>query len=266
MTKVVVSGVAGRMGQRIVTLIHEDPDLSLVGGTEACGHPSVGGDLGAFSGLPELGIEITDNIENAATDADVIVDFTNPASTLETAAYAAQHGKALVIGTTGFSETEITQLNNAATSCPIVYSPNMSIGVNVLFQAAKQVASALGDDYDVEIVEAHHKHKVDSPSGTALRLGKVVADALNRDFGEVAKFERHGQIGEREKNEIGMQTIRGGDTVGEHTVLFFGSGERIELTHRAYNRDTFARGVIRAVKWIENKKPGIYSMLDVLGF
>ncbi|MGH7807348.1 MAG: 4-hydroxy-tetrahydrodipicolinate reductase, partial [Thermodesulfobacteriota bacterium] len=184
---------------------------------------------------------------------------------LKNAEYASITGKAMVIGTTGFKLEEQKRIRELAGSFPSVISPNMSIGVNVMFEIAKKLAGFLGDEFDVEIVETHHKHKVDSPSGTALRLGEEIAGALGRDFKTVARFERHGQIGERKKGEIGIQTIRGGDVIGEHTAFFLGQGERIELTHKASNRDNFARGAVRAVKWVVGKPPGIYSMKDVLG-
>ena len=195
----------------------------------------------------------------------MIVDFTAPESTLANARYASSNGKAMVIGTTGLSEDQKKELTDLAANFPCVFSPNMSIGVNVMFEATRKLAEILGDDYDVEIIEAHHKHKVDAPSGTALRLGEAAAEGLGRDFNKVARYERHGAIGERKEKEIGMQTIRAGDIVGEHTVMFCGAGERIELTHRAMSRDNFAKGVVRAVKWIPGKSAGIYTMKEVLG-
>lgn len=265
MIKVSIMGVAGRMGQAIYGLLSIEEDVQIVGATEISGHPDIGNDIGLVSGLSELGIKISDNIEDASSEADVIVDFTTPASTLNNASYAASNGKALIIGTTGFTEEEKNQLGELANNFPCVFSPNMSIGVNVMFEATKMLAQVLGEDFDVEIIEAHHKHKVDAPSGTALRLGEAAAQGLSRDFNSVARFERHGAIGERGEKEIGMQTIRAGDIVGEHTVMFCGAGERIELTHRAMSRDNFAKGVVRAVKWIPGKSAGIYTMKEVLG-
>jgi len=265
MIRVAVTGVAGRMGGRILSLLRHEDGIEIVGATEAEGNPALGKDAGIVAGVGEINLFVSDKIEKAATGADAIVDFSTPLATLKNAEYASMTGKAMIIGTTGFKQEEQKRIRELALRFPCVISPNMSIGVNVMFEIAKKLAGFLGDEFDVEIVEAHHKHKVDSPSGTALRLGEEVAGALGRDFKAVARFERHGQIGERKKGEIGIQSIRGGDVVGEHTAIFFGQGERIELTHKASNRDNFARGAIRAVKWVVGKPPGVYSMKDVLG-
>lgn len=258
-------GVAGRMGRAIFHLLNAEENVQVVGATEISGHPDMGKDIGLVSGSGEIGIQISAGVEDASSEADVIVDFTAPSSTLENARYAASNDKAMIIGTTGFSEEEKNELNDLSKSFPCVFSPNMSIGVNVMFEATKMLAQVLGDEFDVEIIEAHHKHKVDAPSGTALRLGEAAAEGLARDFNSVARFERYGAIGEREEKEIGMQTIRAGDIVGEHTVMFCGAGERIELTHRAMSRDNFAKGVVRAVKWVPGKPAGMYTMKEVLG-
>jgi 4-hydroxy-tetrahydrodipicolinate reductase len=265
MIKVAVTGVAGRMGGRIISLLRQEQEIQIVGATEREGHPALGKDAGLVAGIGEINIRVYGKIEEAASLADAIVDFTTPAGTLMNAEYASRTGKAMVIGTTGFSEDEQKRIKKLAENFPCVMSPNMSIGVNVMFEIARRLAGLLGDEFDVEIVETHHRHKVDSPSGTALRLGEVVAEALGRDFKKVARFERYGQIGERKKEEIGIQAIRGGDVVGEHTLIFFGFGERIELTHKAESRDNFARGAIRALKWVVGKPSGIYTMKDVLG-
>ncbi len=265
MIKVSIMGVAGRMGRSIFHLLNAEGDVQIVGATEIDGHPDIGIDIGLVSGEGKIGVPIASSIEASSSDADVIVDFTAPSSTLNNARYASSNGKALVIGTTGFTEEEKSLLHELANNFPCVFSPNMSIGVNVMFEATKKLAEILGDDFDVEIIEAHHKHKVDAPSGTALRLGEAAAEGLSRDFNSVARFERHGVIGERKEKEIGMQTIRAGDIVGEHTVMFCGAGERIELTHRAMSRDNFAKGVVRAVKWVPGKEAGMYTMKEVLG-
>ncbi len=265
MIKVSIMGVAGRMGQTILRQLNNENDVHIVGATEIVSHPELGSDIGILSGQGELGISISDNVEDACINAEVIVDFTAPLSTLNNARYAASNGKSMVVGTTGFTEEEKKELYQLAKKFPCVFSPNMSIGVNVMFEATKKLAEILGDDYDIEIIEAHHKHKIDAPSGTALRLGESAAEGLGRDFNKVARYERHGAIGERKEKEIGMQTIRAGDIVGEHTVMFCGAGERIELTHRAMSRDNFAKGVVRAVKWIPGKPAGIYTMKQVLG-
>ena len=265
MIKVSIMGAAGRMGRSIFHLLNAENDIQIVGATEIQDHPEMGSDIGLVCGEGELGVPITSSIEDSSSDADVIVDFTAPSSTLNNARYASSNTKAMVIGTTGFSEEEKKELSELSKNFPCVFSPNMGIGVNVMFEATKRLAEILGDDFDVEIIEAHHKHKVDAPSGTALRLGEAAAQGLNRDFNSVARFERHGAIGERKEKEIGMQTIRAGDIVGEHTVMFCGVGERIELTHRAMSRDNFAKGVARAVKWVSGKPAGLYTMKEVLG-
>jgi 4-hydroxy-tetrahydrodipicolinate reductase len=265
MIKTAIAGVAGRMGGRILSLIREEEGIKIMGATERPGHPVIGKDAGVCAGGEQIGILVSDRIEEAAFDADVVVDFTAPVAALANAEYASKTGKAMVIGTTGFSEDEKKKLESLAKDFPSVMSPNMSIGVNVMFEVAKMLAEFLGHGFDVEIIEAHHRFKADSPSGTALKLGEVVAEALGRDFKKVARFERYGRIGERGKEEIGIQTIRGGDVVGEHTLIFYGVGERVEFIHRALSRDNFARGAIRALKWVVGKPPGIYTMKDVLG-
>ncbi|MEW6145237.1 MAG: 4-hydroxy-tetrahydrodipicolinate reductase [Thermodesulfobacteriota bacterium] len=264
MIKVSVAGAAGRMGQRIIYCLSRDEGVKIVGAGEAERHPSLGIDAGIIAGAGEIGVPITSDIARSSLDADVIVDFSSPKSTLRNASYALGEGKSMVIGTTGFTEKEDAELKELCRGFPCVLSSNMSIGVNVMIEATRMLARALGDEYDVEIVEAHHRHKVDSPSGTALMIGQAASEGLGRDFHKVARFERHGRIGERKRHEIGIQSLRGGDVVGEHTVMFLGEGERIELAHRALSRDNFAKGAIRAVKWIYGKPPGIYTMKDVL--
>ncbi|HEX3034338.1 MAG TPA: 4-hydroxy-tetrahydrodipicolinate reductase [Thermodesulfobacteriota bacterium] len=265
MVKVAVAGVAGRMGGRILSLLQDESEIIVVGATEREGHPALGKDVGMVIGSGELKVQVLNRIDEAAAGADVIIDFTTPDTTLRNAEYVSRTHKGMIIGTTGFSEEEKRRLEKLAGNFPCVLSPNMSVGVNVMFEIAKRIAELLGNGFDIEIIEAHHKHKADSPSGTALRLGEAVAEATRRDFKEVARFERYGRIGERKRDEIGIQTVRGGDIVGEHTVMYCGIGERIELTHRALNRDNFARGAIRALKWVVGKPPGIYTMKDVLG-
>jgi len=264
MINVAVTGASGRMGRRILHFLNQADDIKIVGATEAPGHPVLGTDAGVVSGEGEIGVLIASDISEASADADVIVDFTAPFATLHNAQYAAANSKSMVIGTTGFDEEERLKLAHLAKGFPCVFAPNMSIGVNVMFEVARKLASILGEEYDVEIVEAHHALKADSPSGTALGLGEAAAEGLGWDFPSVARYERYGKIGERGSKEIGIQSIRGGDIVGEHTVMFCGEGERIELTHRATTRDNFAKGVVRAVRWIHGKSPGLYSMKDVL--
>ncbi len=264
MIKVAVTGAAGRMGLRILHFLNQAEDIKIVGAIEAPGHPAMGSDAGTVSGEGDIGVTISPDLSQASADADVIVDFTSPSATLKNAEFAKASGKSMVIGTTGFTEDERLRLVKLSDNFPCVFAPNMSIGVNVMFEVTKKLASILGDEYDVEVVEAHHKLKADSPSGTALRLGEAAAQGLGWDFQSAARFERYGRIGERGGKEIGVQSIRGGDTIGEHTVMFFGDGERLELTHRATNRDNFAKGVLRAVRWIYGKSSGLYTMKDVL--
>lgn len=258
MTKIVVTGLSGRMGSHIADMVRATQGLDLSGATEAPGSFAIG------TTLPE-GHQVVDDLSKCIERCDVIIDFTSPQATLQHATLAAEHGKALVVGTTGFSEREKSQLKETLAKVPSVWAPNMSIGVNVLLKVVGEAARYLGEDYDVEIIEAHHRHKKDAPSGTALALGETVAESLGRDFHKVACYHREGQTGERPTNQIGMQTIRGGDIVGDHTVLFAGTGERLEFSHIATNRDNFARGAVLAAKWVHGKDPGIYTMADVLG-
>ncbi len=264
MINVIVTGAAGRMGSTIIRLINEDNMLNVTGAVEREGFQPV--DAGIAANIGEISVIIVDDIYKLEhTDANVIIDFTAPLATMKTLEFAVKKNIAMVIGTTGLQEEHKTEINKASEVIPVVQSPNMSVGVNTLFKITEIVSKILGDDYDVEIVEAHHRFKKDAPSGTAVRLGEIVAKALNRKYPEDAIFERKGIIGERTRKEIGMQTLRAGDIVGEHTVMFGGIGERIELTHRAHNRENFARGALRAAKWISDKKSGFYDMLDVLG-
>ncbi len=253
------------MGQRIIALVTEAPGMVISGAVERPIHKAVGEDAGLAAGCGLLDVKIVDRLEQALKDSDVLIDFTFPEVTLENAAICARLGKRMIIGSTGFTPEQRDKLAGFAKSIPIVFAPNMSVGVNVCFKLLKDMAKTLGDGFDVEIVELHHNKKKDSPSGTAVRMGEVVAEALGRDYHQVANCHREGMCGERTKEEIGMQTVRGGDIVGEHTVYFIGMGERIELTHRAMSRDMFARGAVRAAGWLADKGPGLYDMQDVLG-
>ena len=264
--KVAVAGVCGRMGMSVASLAAADGDIELAGATEAAGHVSVGRDLGDIVAGAGPGVSVSGGISEAARDADVIIDFTVPEATLAHAEYSVRNGKSMVVGTTGFSPEQRGELLRLLRRIPCVLSPNMSVGVNVLFEISRQVASYLGEDYDAEIFETHHRAKADSPSGTAVALAEAVAAGLGSELSDVARYERHGRIGARGKGEIGVQTLRGGDVVGDHTVMFLGDGERVELSHRATSRENFSAGAIRAAKWIPGKPPGIYSMRDVLGF
>ncbi len=265
MVRAIVAGAGGRMGGRIITMITQTEGIELSAAFERPDSPAVGKDAGVVAGVGELGVRIEDSLDKVLDKGDVIIDFTFHEASVQHAKKAAEKGRAMVIGTTGFTNQEYEALDEYSKAFPLVLAPNMSVGVNLLYKLLETAATVLGDDYDVEIVEAHHRMKKDAPSGTALQLGRVVAKALGRDFDEVAVFERHGLIGERSRKEIGIQTIRAGDIVGEHTVLFGGIGERIEITHKASSRDTFAKGAVRAALWVVGKPAGRYSMQDVLG-
>lgn len=265
MVSFAVSGALGRMGSRIVALGLQEDGLVLKGALERKGHSSIGKDIGLLLGLRETGVILTDEPEKAIEDADVLIEFSIPSVTLEHLRLATKLKKAMVIGTTGFSKEEMDELRSLAVKIPCVMAPNMSVGVNLLLRVLQDIAGVLGDEYDIEIIEAHHRLKKDAPSGTAMKMAQVIADALGRNLDEVAVYERKGFIGERTKKEIGIQTIRAGDIVGEHTVIFGGIGERIEVTHRASSRDTFAKGALRAARWVVDKSPGLYDMQDVLG-
>jgi 4-hydroxy-tetrahydrodipicolinate reductase len=264
MTNVVVTGVAGRMGTQIVRLVRSTEGLALTGAVERAG-PSVGQDVGVLAGLGACGVAVVDDLGKALAGAGAVVDFTSHEASARHAEVCAERGVPLIIGSTGFTPEAKARVAAAARRIPVVLSPNMSVGVNVLFELVRQAAAILGDAYDVEIVETHHKKKRDAPSGTAMRLAEVAAEALKRDPQDTFAFSRHGLIGERPPWQIGVQTLRGGDVVGEHTVFFFGEGERVELTHRATSRDQFARGAVRAAQWIAGKPAGLYDMADVLG-
>ncbi len=265
MTKIVVAGATGRMGSRIVALSREYPDIQLAAAIERKGHTAVGNDIGLLAGCGNCNILLTDDVESAIGSGDVVIDFTAPESTLNNIRVAALKKKAMVIGTTGLAAGEIETIKKYSADIPVVLAPNMSVGVNLLLKILKDVARVLGDDYDIEIVEAHHRLKKDAPSGTALKMAQVIAEAVNRNLDEVAVYARKGITGERTKKEIGIQTVRAGDIVGDHTVLFGGLGERIEITHKASSRDTFVRGALRAAIWLKGKKNGFFDMQDVLG-
>ncbi len=265
MIRVAVAGVAGRMGSRVAQILRETEEVALAGGFEFPGHPLVGKDLAEAIGGSATGMKIGGNIQEASACADVIIDFTNAASSLENLRSASARGLPMVIGSTGFTHEQLSEAKKLADSVSCVISPNMSAGVNVLFKLVAEAARLLGEGYDIEIVEAHHRFKKDAPSGTALKLADVAAKALGQDLDQVGVYARHGLIGERKGSEIGIQTIRGGDITGEHTVMFASLGERIELVHKAHNRDNFARGAVRAAKWVVGRPHGIYEMSDVLG-
>ena len=265
MVKAVVAGAGGRMGSRIINIISDTEGIELAGAFEHPDSPKVGQDAGLAAGTRELGVAIADSIDKVIDAGDVVIDFTFHKATLGHARAAADKGRAMVIGTTGFSQDELAEIKGLSASFPCVLAPNMSVGVNLLYKLVDMAARILGPDYDIEIVEAHHRMKKDAPSGTALQLGRVAAKARGTDLDKVGVFERNGIIGERSREEIGIQTVRAGDIVGEHTVLFGGIGERVEIVHKASSRDTFAKGAVRAAMWIPAQPAGMYDMGDVLG-
>jgi 4-hydroxy-tetrahydrodipicolinate reductase len=263
MLNIAVTGASGRMGRMLVEAIAAAPDAVLSGALDRAGSPAIGQDAGAFAGVP-AGVVITADLAEGLRGADCLIDFTRPEGTLEHLAYCAEHGVKLVIGTTGFDDAGKEAIRAAAEKTAIVFAPNMSVGVNVTLKLLQQAAKSLSEGYDIEIIEAHHRHKVDAPSGTALKMGEVIADALGRDLKECAVYGREGVTGARDPSTIGFATIRGGDIVGDHTVLFAGTGERIEITHKSSSRVTYAHGALRAAQFLADKTTGLYDMQDVL--
>ncbi len=265
MIRIGVAGAAGKMGSRITALSREYDGIVLAGAFERQGHPGIGKDVGSVSGIGETGIVLVDSVDAMLDAVDLVIDFTSIESTQQNLKAAGDRGKAMVIGTTGFSKEALAKMDPHLRKIPCVMASNMSLGVNLLLKVLADVARVLGDDYDIEIVEAHHRLKKDAPSGTAMKMAQVLADAVQRNLDDVAVYERKGVIGSRTQKEIGIQTVRAGDIVGEHTVLFGGLGERIEITHKASSRDTFARGALKAALWLAGKPNGLYDMQDVLG-
>ncbi len=266
MIRAVVTGASGRMGSLIVRAIAEaGDDFELVGATERIGSTATGLDAGLAAGLRPLQVTVVTELAKALDNADVVIDFTTATASVEHARLCAKRKIALVVGSTGFSASARADIAGCGQKIPVMMAPNMSVGVSLLFRLVGEAARVLGDNYDAEISELHHRHKKDAPSGTALRLAEVVADALGRDPARDVVYARQGDIGERGARDIGVQSLRGGDAIGEHTVYFLGPGEQVELTHRATSRETFARGALRAAKWIVGRKPGLYDMQDVLG-
>ncbi|MEJ2590856.1 MAG: 4-hydroxy-tetrahydrodipicolinate reductase [Candidatus Thiodiazotropha sp.] len=265
MTRIAVVGAGGRMGRSLIQAVSESEGLSLGAATERAGSPLLGRDAGELAGAEPLGVALVEDLQGVIDGFDVLIDFTAPAATLAHLEICRQAGKRMVIGTTGFSEAEKQQLAAAAGQIGIVFAPNMSVGVNLCFKLLEMAARVLGDDADVEIIEAHHRHKVDAPSGTALRMGEVIAETLGRDLQQCAVYGREGRTGPRDGATIGFETIRAGDVVGEHSVWFAMEGERVEIAHKASSRMNFARGAVRAADWIASRQPGLYDMQDVLG-
>jgi 4-hydroxy-tetrahydrodipicolinate reductase len=253
------------MGGRIIHMLEAAEGIELAGALERPEHPAVGQDVGEVAGLGKKGILVSGTLAEVLPNADVLIEFSHPEPTLAHLKAAAEAGKAMVIGTTGLSPAQVAELKWLAEQTRVVFAPNMSVGVNLMFKVCQMIASVLTDGYDVEIVEAHHRLKKDAPSGTALKLAQVIARELGRDLEKVGVYGRKGLTGERTKDEIGIMTVRAGDITGEHTVIFCGVGERLEVIHRAHNRDNFARGAVTAAKWVVHQEPGLYDMQDVLG-
>ena len=265
MSRVGVVGAAGKMGKTLVKMINESPDLELAAAVDQPGLSVIGQDAGVVAGIGETGIFIVDDLAQVAADIDVLIDFTIAAATQKNLEICHKAGTRMVIGTTGLSESQAARLDEISRSVPLVFASNYSVGVNATFQLVEMAAGIFGDTVDVEIIESHHRHKVDAPSGTALSLGEHVAKGLGRDLASVSRHGRHGLTGARERETIGFHAVRGGEIVGEHTVMFIAGGERLEITHRAQSRANFAEGALRAAAWIVKQSPGRYDMLDVLG-
>ncbi|MCL5042987.1 MAG: 4-hydroxy-tetrahydrodipicolinate reductase [Gammaproteobacteria bacterium] len=265
MTRVAVIGAAGRMGKTLIEALTQAEGAVLAAAIERPDSSLLGADAGELAGVGKLGVAVSGDLQSITDDFDVLIDFTHPTTTLVNLAICRAAGKAMVIGTTGFSEAEKGELAAAAQDISIVFAPNFSVGVNLCLKLLDMAARVMGEDADIEVIEAHHRHKVDAPSGTALRMGEVVADALGRDLSKVAVYGREGQTGARERDTIGFATVRAGDVVGDHTVLFATEGERVEITHKASSRMTFAKGAVRSCVWLRGKPAGLYDMQDVLG-
>lgn len=263
--RIAVMGAAGRMGRELVRAIHAAPGCVVAGGAEMAGSPALGTDVGVLSGLEPIGIPVTDDLLDLAARSDAVIDFTRPAATVEMAGLAANARIVHVIGTTGLSEADEAAIKAAARHATVIKAGNMSLGVNLLTAITRRVAQALDADFDIEIIEMHHNQKVDAPSGTALMLGAAAAEGRSIDLKPHSVRSRDGHTGPRRKGDIGFATLRGGTVVGDHTVIFAGDGERIELTHRAADRGIFARGAVKAALWGRTKGPGLFSMIDVLG-
>ena len=262
--KIAVAGASGRMGRMLVEAVWNDQDAVLSGALDVADSPSIGIDAAAFLGTPS-GVRIESELQKGLANAEFLIDFTRPEGTLKHLEYCAAHGIRMIIGTTGFDEAGKAAIAEAAKKTAIVFAPNMSVGVNVTMKLLEMAAKSFSHGYDIEIIEAHHRHKIDAPSGTALKMGEVIADALGRKLDDVAVYAREGVTGERDPSSIGFATIRGGDIVGDHTVLFAGIGERIEITHKSASRVTYAHGSLRAARFLADKTTGLYDMQEFLG-
>ena len=264
MLNIAIAGSSGRMGRALIEAVIQAPDMRLAAALDRAGSPALGKDAGELIGAP-CGTLITDNPDSALQGVHALIDFTRPEATLAHIELCRKHHVNMIIGTTGFTPEQKQIIQAASRDIGIVFAPNMSVGVNVVFKLLEQAAKVLGEGYDIEIIEAHHRHKVDAPSGTALRMGEVVAEALHRNLAECAVYGREGVTGERNPSTIGFATVRGGDIVGDHTVLFAGTGERVEISHKASSRATFSMGAVRAARFLAGKTSGLFDMQDVLG-
>ncbi len=265
MTRIAIVGAGGRMGKTLIEACAQTEGVELTVATEQPSSSLIGVDAGEVAGVGKTGVTIAATLDEAANDFDVLIDFTRPEACLLHLNWCVAHGKKIVIGTTGFDDAGKAAIAKAAEKISVVFAPNMSVGVNLCLKLLDMAARVLGDSVDIEIMEAHHRHKIDAPSGTALRMGEVVANALGRDLKECAVYGREGVTGERDRQTIGFATVRAGDVVGDHTVLFADVGERIEITHKASSRMTFAKGAVRAAGWLQDKQTGLFDMQDVLG-
>lgn len=261
--RIAIAGASGRMGHMLIDAVRASDDCQLSGALDIAASLAIGTDAGAYAGF-QTGVQVTADLRAGLANSQCLIDFTRPEGTLQHLAVCRELGVAAVIGTTGFTDEQKAQIAEFAKSIPVVLAPNMSVGVNVTLKLLEMAAKALATGYDIEIIEAHHRHKVDAPSGTALKMGEVIADAIGRDLKECAVYAREGVTGERDPSSIGFATIRGGDIVGDHTVLFAGTGERIEISHKSSSRATYAQGSLRAVRFLAGKKSGLYDMFDVL--
>lgn len=262
--KIAIAGASGRMGRMLIEAVQTADDAVLSGALDVAGSPSIGNDAAAFQGATS-GVHITSDLATGLKDAEFLIDFTRPEGTLKHLEYCAEHGIKMIIGTTGFDEAGKIAIVAAARKTAVVFAPNMSVGVNVMMKLLEMAAKSFAEGYDIEIIEAHHRHKVDAPSGTALQMGEVIANAVGRNLKDVAVFAREGVTGPRDPSSIGFATVRGGDIVGDHTVLFAGIGERIEITHKSSSRVHYAQGSLRAARFLADKATGLYDMQDVLG-
>ena len=264
MVRVVITGVCGRMGRCLTRSIAHQPDMQLVGAVQYPSHPQIGNDAGVVAGIGDIGVAVTGKLDDVLHLSDVVIEFSKPKATLEHLQQVVIADKAMVLGTTGFTSDELTTLKNLASRIRCVMAPNMSLGVNVMMKALELIAKALGNDYNIEVIEAHHNHKADSPSGTALRVAETLTTALEQDLDEVGVYGRHGMVGARPMKQIGIHAIRGGDIAGDHTVMFATEGEQVSVVHRAHSPEAFAKGAIRAARWVIDAPKGLHDVSEVL--